>query len=171
MRLVLLIEVEEPGLAESLAEKLHNMLGVEVETVKTSLRNVERAFDSLRQQFNASVLLEIVGEGGDYTLLLTDKDLFVPGLNFVFGYAPGRKAVVSTRRLDPERYGEGRDRKLYFSRIVKEVVHEFGHMLGLGHCRTAGCVMNFSNSVYDVDRKQEVFCHKCMGRLSAALSR
>ncbi|MEM1964502.1 MAG: archaemetzincin family Zn-dependent metalloprotease [Candidatus Caldarchaeum sp.] len=169
--MTVLMEVDDPELAAALAERLHAILDVEVEIIKTSLTNVEEALDSSRQQFNAVTLLDILQPSSEYTLLLTDRDLYVPGFNFVFGYAPGRKAVVSTRRLDPVQYGGKRDRKLYIARIVKEVVHEFGHMLGLSHCRTVGCVMNFSNTVYDVDRKQDVFCAKCMVKLSASMNR
>jgi len=44
---------------------------------------------------------------------------------------------------------------------VKEAVHEVGHTLGLAHCTNSSCVMFFSNSILDTDRKKSAFCEKC----------
>jgi archaemetzincin len=54
------------------------------------------------------------------------------------------------------------------SRLVKEAVHELGHTFGLVHCPNACCVMYFSNSLGDTDRKGPGFCSACKARLSAA---
>ncbi len=82
-------------------------------------------------------------------------DLTVPGLNFVFGLAdPARgAAVISLARLYPEFYGQPRDPRRFKERAVKEAVHELGHLLGLGHCPDPACVMSFSNSLADTDRR------------------
>ena len=96
-------------------------------------------------------------------LLIGDIDAYVKGLNFVFGHADPNAGVaaVYTRRLKPEFYGYVPDLMLYAKRAAKEVVHEIGHLLGLGHCTIPGCVMNFSNSIYEVDEKSDDFCDKC----------
>ncbi len=46
-------------------------------------------------------------------------------------------------------------------RVVKEAIHELGHTYGLGHCRDARCIMYFSNSLLDTDRKGAAFCVNC----------
>ena len=94
-------------------------------------------------------------------------DAYVEGLNFVFGLAtPGFGiASVYTRRLEVDA-----SKEVFLERLCKEVLHETGHLLGLGHCRTSGCVMNFSNSVAEVDEKEPKFCPKCREKLASLMS-
>jgi len=105
--------------------------------------------------------------GEEVTLGVTGVDLTVPGLNFVFGLADSRTgcAVISLARLYPEFYGRPRDPRLFKERALKEAVHELGHLLGLGHCPDPACVMSFSNSLSDTDRKGPGFCEPCRERL------
>ena len=101
---------------------------------------------------------------GDSVILgVTGVDLTAPGLNFVFGLADpeSRAAVISLARLYPEFYGQPRDPRRFKARTVKEAIHELGHLLGLGHCPHPGCVMSFSNSLVDTDRKGPGFCEPC----------
>ncbi len=87
-------------------------------------------------------------------------DLYVPGMNYVFGEArcPGRVAVVSTRRLKPTSNAKT---ALFSDRVLKEAVHEIGHTLGLRHCPDPLCVMHFSEQISDTDRKSARFCADC----------
>lgn len=94
---------------------------------------------------------------------VTGVDLSAPGLNFVFGLADPRShcAVISLARLYPESYGQPRSPQLFKKRVLKEAVHEIGHILGLGHCPDPACIMFFSNSLADTDRKGPGFCARC----------
>jgi len=96
-------------------------------------------------------------------------DLYAGRLNFVFGEAdPGTGiAVVSTHRLRPEFYGGASNRGLLFSRLVKEAVHELGHIFMLGHCPDPTCAMHFSNSILDTDIKGPGLCPRCRFKLGA----
>jgi archaemetzincin len=91
---------------------------------------------------------------------VTDVDLCMPVLTFVFGEAQlgGRAAVVSTARLE-----DGGAAKAA-ARLAKECVHELGHTFGLLHCHTADCVMSRSGSVRAVDLKSARLCAACSAR-------
>jgi len=92
---------------------------------------------------------------------LTDVDLFIPVLTFVYGEAQlgGRCAVVSTARLGLS--PGGLDGDLAASRLAKECIHELGHTFGLVHCGSSRCVMSRSINLNAVDAKSSTFCNDC----------
>jgi archaemetzincin len=124
----------------------------------------DAAYAPTRGQYRGEPLLVLVsGHGARHVLGITERDLFSRDLNFIFGIAsPGGACVVSTARLVI-----GADDRLFWARLLKEVVHELGHTLGLAHCADPGCVMHFSNSLADTDRKGDACCERCSVRLRA----
>jgi archaemetzincin len=123
------------------------------------------AFDPRRGQHSSTQILRwLVGrdQPGGRVLAITDMDLFIPVLTFVYGEAQlgGTAAVVSTARLSPgPEVGDPRARLA--DRVVKECVHELGHTFGLLHCDTRGCVMTRSVNLLDVDMKNAALCDDC----------
>lgn len=126
----------------------------------------EGTFDAARSQHaSGRILAWLVEHAPPHAgklLALTDVDLFIPVLTFVFGEAQlgGRAAVVSMARL-----GEGGvDRAHLLARLSKEAVHELGHTFGLVHC-VPPCVMSRSASLEHIDAKRSGPCPDCRERL------
>lgn len=138
----------------------------------------EAAFDKNRRQYRSNQILSIIQsyaaeiERDNRILGVVDVDIFVSGLSFVFGEAsfPGKAALVSLYRLKPKFYGAKPDAELFLQRTMKEAVHELGHTLGLKHCPRLSCVMHFSNSIFDTDNKQCLFCDECYLKVALAIN-
>jgi archaemetzincin len=156
----------ETGIVESLPASLQKRFGLPC-ALGRSIRDIGFAYNSQRGQYLSPAILRKVSENmpadGIRVLGVTGVDLFVPQLNFVFGEAVmgGEAAVISLHRLDPLRYGKPADDALFRERALKEAIHELGHTFGLAHCRNPSCVMFFSNSLLETDRKGSRFCPSC----------
>jgi archaemetzincin len=121
----------------------------------------QEAYHKARRQYEGSALLRALSEREMPVLGVTEVDAFVAGLNYIFGLAVGRKAMISPKRLRPEFYGFSEDDELLKQRAQKEAIHELGHILGVDHCSDKNCVMYFSNSMLDTDFKDWRYCGRC----------
>lgn len=138
----------------------------------------DEAYAKLRNQYNSSVILDQINAFAaanlefDRVLGVANLDIFASGLNYNFGeaYTPGKAALISLWRLNPIFYGEPSNDEVYKLRTLKEAVHELGHTLGLQHCIRSNCVMHFSNSIFDTDKKQSLFCKQDYLQASLAIN-
>ncbi len=118
----------------------------------------EDAYDAMRKQYHALKIIETIASrhrpDSGFNLCLVRDDIYIDRMNFVFGLADPRikTAVVSSYRLDGTHL---------IDRLVKEIVHEIGHLTGLGHCADLRCVMHFSNTLSDTDQKSADLCTTC----------
>lgn len=142
----------------AVARALEEVFGLRtIEVLHGAPAAVQAAWNAHRKQYNASRLLAHLGGSTGaappgcpvLSLWLVSADLYVAGMNFVFGVAhPGKAAVLSTARLPT------------IELIIKEAIHELGHVLGLAHC-TNECVMQFSNSLAEAEAKPSALCDRC----------
>jgi archaemetzincin len=128
----------------------------------------KESYNPLRHQYLSEPILNFLAKKfKSKVLAITNEDLYAEGLNFIFGQARLKEniAIISIHRLDP-RFFKKEDGDLLVKRVVKEVVHELGHSLfGLGHCDNPKCVMSFSNTIFDVDKKSKKLCKKCKSKI------
>jgi archaemetzincin len=159
----------DKALLDELAMLLYKRFNIPF-VIKAPIEIPQDAFDVRRNQYNATMVLEkLYCYKAKRVLGIIDKDLYVSGLNFVFGQADlkGSYAIISIIRLRQEFYGLLKDDKVFFERVIKEAVHELGHTYGLNHCSNPKCVMFFSNSLLDTDRKSSYFCDSCLRKINA----
>lgn len=132
------------------------------------ISDVERlpksALNHFRNQYRSEQLLDFLEKHYKGRILgITREDIYTKHLSFIFGQAKmgGRVALISICRLDPTFFHQPKDEGLLGRRVVKETIHEVGHMLGLTHCNKRSCVMTFSNTIGQVDRKTKYLCDMC----------
>jgi archaemetzincin len=156
----------DQDILERISEGLAKTFPFRIRSMK-EIRLPEDAYNPQRGQYISSEILRKIRslKTGESELILgiTEVDIYAPKLNFVFGEADTAAGVVliSLVRLREEFYGHRPDRRLFAERAVKEAVHELGHACGLDHCDNPECIMYFSNSITDTDRKGPGFCSLC----------
>jgi archaemetzincin len=132
------------------------------------------AYDAGRRQYNSALILRSLAEtcpADAWRLLaITECDLFIPMLSFVFGQAQlgGRVALVSMARLRQEFYGLPPVQSILAGRARKEALHELGHTFGLVHCAERKCPMSLSTGVAQVDGKGHTYCQSCISEIQAS---
>ena len=131
------------------------------------------AYYAPRNRYKADSLLvyenRIISKGIDAVAGLTNKDISTTkdkisdwGV-FGLGMCPGPACVISTFRLQ----GASVSTEKFKERLIKVVLHEIGHNLGLPHCdRNAQCLMtDAGGTVKQVDREKKWLCPACRIKL------
>jgi archaemetzincin len=179
------------GLSRPVSEELSAVLEMPIRRIDNGMFPLE-GFDPFRQQCDAAKMLKKLDIFRQRTpdlfkpddvdpdfyhkfhhlhekiLLVTPADLYEPLADFVFGlaYPSLGVAAVSPARLSNEYYGRHPDNDALIDRIVKEGAHEIGHLFGLEHCASPGCIMYCPRNLDDLDRKRKYFCGKCRLQLN-----
>lgn len=145
-------------------------LGVKSRVETTPMRLASDAYRPQRQQYRADMLLDDVDARvpeGEALLGVVGEDIYEPGMNFLFGisYEGRGSALLSIARVDEGERERRASAALRATRAAKLAVHEVGHSLGLGHCRTPRCVMSYSDHVAELDSESDRLCARCRERL------
>jgi archaemetzincin len=157
------------GALRALSERVEREFGLPVRGIE--LGSVDFAFHADRRQYGSIPVLEMLlrrfPEDAAKVLAVTERDLYIPVLTFVFGQAQlnGRVGVVSFARLRQEYYGLAENREVFLKRAYKEALHEAGHLFGLVHCAERRCAMSLATTVRQIDLKDDAFCAPCAARL------
>ncbi|HPS64681.1 MAG TPA: archaemetzincin family Zn-dependent metalloprotease [Ignavibacteria bacterium] len=159
------------GLIRSISGKLSANFSVEISTLYLNFDLESIYFPERKQYYSTAFLKQAVEKTEAFdgkVVILTNLDLFVPVLTFVFGEAQlnGKHSVVSLCRLYEEFYSNKGNDNLFLNRAAKEILHELGHNFGLLHCIDWDCVMHSSNSIEEVDIKGDFYCRNCQSTLS-----
>ena len=149
-----------------LEQRLHQLLdwdirrGIPLQMPATALNAARKQYEALQVM---RAVAESISDDATRVLGITEEDLSIPMLTFVFGQAQlrGRVAIISVARLRQEFYGLPVNKELMRTRIMKEALHELGHTFGLVHCPTPSCVMTLANDIQHVDEKESEFCGGC----------
>ncbi|HAW49666.1 TPA: hypothetical protein DCX16_01755 [bacterium] len=124
----------------------------------------EGSFNKNRWQFDANkILLKLEKIKPDDALAyvgVMSEDLYIEGLNFVFGLGSFDKC---TGVYSLARYGD--DYKIRLKRALKVMTHEMGHILSMNHCIFYRCIMCGSNSLPEADRRPMHLCPVCLEKL------
>jgi archaemetzincin len=119
---------------------------------------VEEARDAKRGQYDADLLVNHLAKNRPEDALvyigISEKDLFVQGLNYVFGIGDrgSRCGVYSLTRY------ESGDVPLFTRRSINLLAHEAGHILSINHCVEYSCVMQGANSLEEHDSHPSYLC-------------
>jgi archaemetzincin len=160
-------EVEREALA-AVTARVASEFALPVRSME--LGSMEFAFDAGRRQYGSIPVLDMLlrrcPPDAGKVLAVTERDLFIPVLTFVFGQAQlgGRVGVVSFARLRQEFYGLAPNREIFLERAYKEALHETGHLFGLVHCAERKCAMSLATAVRHIDLKDDAFCAACGAR-------
>jgi archaemetzincin len=149
------------------AANLQTLIGLNAATLP-SHPDPEYAYLPLRSQYAAGEIikaLESIDDGARLKLGIVQCDLCTPILKFVFGESQlgGKAAVISLHRLRDKAPART------YLRAAKIGLHETGHLLGIGHCRTPDCLMAFVSSLEKLDGLPARFCTACKYEISRSL--
>jgi predicted Zn-dependent protease len=162
----------DPHLVELARSAISEAFGLRSE-VSPARPLPERAFYAPGKRYRAEKLLTFLdglrSQGSRKVVGLTSVDISTSkGLYDdwgIFGMADlgGSSCIISTYRLG--RNGASAD--LIATRLRKVVTHEVGHILGLPHCPTPGCIMqDAQGKIATIDRSNGALCPDCQKRLA-----
>ena len=167
---------------DTITSILEKMYGVKT-IISENVELYPKAYTNVKSpRFRADSIINFqkseLNDSIDYVLGLTSKDISIskkdrkgnilkPEYKYqdwgIMGlaYCPGNSCVISSFRL------KHKNKTIYFDRLKKVSVHEFGHNLGLPHCPNKKCVMTDAvETVSTIDNANLDLCDECKIKLN-----
>jgi len=163
------------ALFTKIADSITHTFGFSTQ-VTPLVSDISFAYDPNRNQYNSTEILDqlssFLPENMNKIFAITDVDLFIPILTYVYGEAQlgGIAAILSVQRLMPTTPSANAEKVMY-ERICKEAIHEIGHTFNLRHCEDPACIMHYCRGIEDVDRKTDQLCRYCHVLLTDEIKR
>ncbi|MBA4368310.1 MAG: peptidase M54 [Desulfobacterium sp.] len=155
----------EVSLLSAIAHSIKRIFGFPTQ-ISSLFSDISFAYDNNRNQYNSTQILNqlstFLPENASKILAITDVDLFIPILTYVYGEAQlgGISAILSVHRLTESTPLINSD-AIISERICKEAIHEIGHIFNLKHCKDPACIMHYCRCIGDVDCKSDQLCRYC----------
>lgn len=136
------------------------LFDIPIKMLEIEIEVPEAAYVDVRKKYYAGKMVEALEplkpDNALALVALTNVDIFVGRKPSIRGLAIPDKgvAVVSLFRMK-----DGSDYRVKM-RLLKETLHELGHLLGQEHCvgGEIWCVMGYSQNLSDLDAKYRTFC-------------
>jgi len=149
-----------------LSKTLENVFNVNC-SITDEMQMPPHAYNHSKNQYHSTPIIKQLRDREVHhahkILGVTERNLFVPEANFVFGqsYVNETGPVISLHRRREGFYEKEHNDELFHERITKEAIHELGHAWDAWHCKKKKCIMSFSTTIRDTDKKLFTFCKKC----------
>lgn len=154
---LLIVYFSKPAFSEQLEKALKMIFNADIESKKMNFSAKASSGKANAESFLPVLENVACTQGYDMVLGITSQNIYAKGFSAIFGLSAieKRSAIVSTAKL------KSNDKKQFFERVLKESIHEVGHLIGLEHCHDGSCAMKCSESLVDCDLKLPDFCLNC----------
>ena len=95
---------------------------------------------------------------------VADLSLSMKGGVYVTGVNDPSRGVAAVSLMELKRAADPRTLR---ERLLKQIAHEVGDLVGLGHCSNPLCIMAFSEDPSQLDAKLPTLCADCGARLAS----